>query len=635
MNQIQTGGKFIAKGQYGCVYKPALKCKGDKKREKDTITKVMLKEEAIKELNNVKIIDNIDSDFKFHLPTPRMCEPKKLSEKHDNMLQDCDFIHKIIQQNPENWKDKVRLLQYKDGGISIKSFMDKHRGNVDDINVNHFMKQLKTLFLGIKEMYENGFVHGDINYNNIVINPNTFQVNYIDFGLSFKVEDFVPKRSFPSFGHHVRPLDVGFLENYPLRKIEVYHNNKYTRFNGRTYELLLNKEFDKIDAVLKSICANDYSSINLKNSLILKDAKLYRSIKHLYEGLERGDPHIYLDDVSLGSGYYEDYYNVYDTLFNRDFTKFSHFIMSHIDVYSLGLFLTYVWEFLTGQKYTFRKSRMLNEAESKFHDLIRNMTRANITKRMNASEAYEEYKNILKIVKRKEKRKTKRREKSKDKTKTQRREKSLEDKHAITYGFSLEGRKDIYKDCPENKIYNVISKRCISKNHSNAKVIKALELHKNIRSEKVKEALSDLKDCPPGKIRNLVSDNCVNKNNAIGRRIINLGLAPRKQLTKRDHKRLMRRATRKNRPLFKPCPENKMYNPISEKCIQRNSTIGKRLQKVGLDGKVDHDAISKHLRKASKCNDKQVYNVVSNRCVSKDGDIGKRIKAINIYKTEI
>ena len=33
------GGKVIASGGYGCVFSPALKCKGSSKRENNKITK--------------------------------------------------------------------------------------------------------------------------------------------------------------------------------------------------------------------------------------------------------------------------------------------------------------------------------------------------------------------------------------------------------------------------------------------------------------------------------------------------------------------------------------------------------------------------------------------------------------------
>ena len=43
MSQIKKGGKVIASGGFGCIFKPALKCKNKDKRQEDSITKLMKK----------------------------------------------------------------------------------------------------------------------------------------------------------------------------------------------------------------------------------------------------------------------------------------------------------------------------------------------------------------------------------------------------------------------------------------------------------------------------------------------------------------------------------------------------------------------------------------------------------------
>ena len=48
------GGKAIASGSAGCVFKPALLCEGDTDRKKDYITKVMYNYNAEAELKEIK-----------------------------------------------------------------------------------------------------------------------------------------------------------------------------------------------------------------------------------------------------------------------------------------------------------------------------------------------------------------------------------------------------------------------------------------------------------------------------------------------------------------------------------------------------------------------------------------------------
>ena len=52
-----TGGKVIASGGFGCVFSPALKCKGAKiRRGKNRISKLLTKKHALEEYNEIQII---------------------------------------------------------------------------------------------------------------------------------------------------------------------------------------------------------------------------------------------------------------------------------------------------------------------------------------------------------------------------------------------------------------------------------------------------------------------------------------------------------------------------------------------------------------------------------------------------
>ena len=53
MSKKKSGGKVIASGGFGCVFRPALKCKGQTSREKNKITKLMLKKYATEEYEDV------------------------------------------------------------------------------------------------------------------------------------------------------------------------------------------------------------------------------------------------------------------------------------------------------------------------------------------------------------------------------------------------------------------------------------------------------------------------------------------------------------------------------------------------------------------------------------------------------
>ena len=63
-NTNSKGGKVIASGGFGCVFNPALRCKGTTKREKGKITKLMTKKNAMKEYEEINGIKKKLDDIK-------------------------------------------------------------------------------------------------------------------------------------------------------------------------------------------------------------------------------------------------------------------------------------------------------------------------------------------------------------------------------------------------------------------------------------------------------------------------------------------------------------------------------------------------------------------------------------------
>jgi hypothetical protein len=62
--------RVIGEGSYGCVHKPPLLCEGKKTSDPSTVTKLMVKTEADKELKEYETMMKIDPKNKFYLGKP-------------------------------------------------------------------------------------------------------------------------------------------------------------------------------------------------------------------------------------------------------------------------------------------------------------------------------------------------------------------------------------------------------------------------------------------------------------------------------------------------------------------------------------------------------------------------------------
>lgn len=251
MSKKKSGGKVIASGGFGCVFRPALKCKGQTTREKNKITKLMLKKYATEEYEDVvkfestlKKIPNYQKYFLidgFHL-----CTPSKLNEEDlERFKKECTALPKkdIDKNNINKSLDKLYALNMPDGGLPIDTFVDKSGSYSVVIHLNNSLIEL--LLNGIIPMNQYYIFHCDIKDSNLLVessNNNSttsstttskLVTRLIDWGLStyyipFKNHDFPKSWKNRPFQFNT-PFSViifsdKFIEKYS-KFVESHQNN--------------------------------------------------------------------------------------------------------------------------------------------------------------------------------------------------------------------------------------------------------------------------------------------------------------------------------------------------------------------------------------------------------------------------
>ena len=185
----KRGGKVIGSGGYGCVFRPALRCNGTRKRVSKTISKLMLnkyvKREYMEITKFLPILQKIPN-YKnyFIIEGANICQPAPLTRSDlNNFDVKCKVLRKrdINSTNINSNLDKLSSLNLQDGGVELGIYIYSGLSldGIKDLN----MRMIQLLMNGILPMNKYHVYHADIKEANIVVDTSKY-VRLIDWGLS-------------------------------------------------------------------------------------------------------------------------------------------------------------------------------------------------------------------------------------------------------------------------------------------------------------------------------------------------------------------------------------------------------------------------------------------------------------------
>ena len=178
------GGAAVGAGAYGCVFRPALHCAGEPSRRRDAVTKLGRTADIEQEKNTIDAVRAILSEVPryehyFVLEGTAVCEPAPLQESD---LQNAGICHTFKGMEINDNLAGLRALTMPDGGMDLLDYCNEL--TVDE----QAFKSINTLLLdlvenGIVPMSTAGIIHGDIKFENLVIDPQRkTSIRLIDWG---------------------------------------------------------------------------------------------------------------------------------------------------------------------------------------------------------------------------------------------------------------------------------------------------------------------------------------------------------------------------------------------------------------------------------------------------------------------
>ena len=340
------GGKFLDKGGFGCVVRPALECNIISKNLNlnNYVSKIINQpdKDIDDEIYISKILIQIDPDIKYFISIKDYCYINKLSEERTDIVNvnytnekhtkyiaptkknlDKQFCHMDLNDKPINL-----ILPF--GGISLSKIIKINRkdtNNMKSIMHQLFVTNIKTYFkhllVGLEKMHRHKIVNRDIKQKNIML--------YLDpsFLSKLKTIDLKEKQDDILKIMSVRYIDFG-LSTYIKTSLSKDYNNIH--LNG-TYRYLSPEIF---------ICYILYKYIN-KNS-VNKQQHINEKIKNVIEALSR------IEEKNMLSKLQENIYSLtkkishliendilLDKYFGTNTTQLYNGYLQKADVYALGM----------------------------------------------------------------------------------------------------------------------------------------------------------------------------------------------------------------------------------------------------------------------------------------------------------
>jgi serine/threonine protein kinase len=209
------GGKFVASGSAGCIFRPALKCAGSNTRRNGYVSKMGSKNNIDAEWNSSNTPRRINTESKYFVYPTEKCNYGVLNASNEQEKCDVDSIGR-------------QILQLPDGGIDLSKMAVPYE------DMPAFFEGFVNIFDGIALLHSHGYAHRDIKLQNMVGIRNddgTYQLRLIDFGLSdtFNGLAYYPRAD----NYQYWPYDMRLLDyRYQYTKDDVSNFMKTLNYRG-------------------------------------------------------------------------------------------------------------------------------------------------------------------------------------------------------------------------------------------------------------------------------------------------------------------------------------------------------------------------------------------------------------------
>jgi len=182
--------KYLNQGQTGCVFRPALKCRGEAQDlDRSKVSKLFIDEgDAEHEWRQINVVSEMDPDNRFSLKSYGRCRVNR-DDIPSAQLNKCGW----------DYRKQRSFIQhiYDYGGPDLQ--------HLKNATLREFIQDARPLFLAALALKERGLSHTDIRPANVLYHPATKKMVLNDFGEMMKYEAILDKEFDMEYATFVPP----------------------------------------------------------------------------------------------------------------------------------------------------------------------------------------------------------------------------------------------------------------------------------------------------------------------------------------------------------------------------------------------------------------------------------------------
>ena len=267
-------GSFVGKGSYGCIFRnPPLQCKGEPgRRSSNYLSKLLPYSESEIEMENGNMFSEIDPDKQYFLSHEDSCQFNYTRIAKENEIEYCSNSKPGTKERIQRPLTHTDLIFYSYGGVDLNAIQLRAEEYIP------FLESLVNLFEGLAIAHPKNVYHLDIKPMNIVTlkTGSTFHTRFIDFGLSLNTSKFHELNPPPSEGlppykspYIYWPMEMPFIgaDRFIIAKQHRSFYKTLIQFRDISLSSALRNEYfdDDIPKYTPEIIEYLYRTINMKD----------------------------------------------------------------------------------------------------------------------------------------------------------------------------------------------------------------------------------------------------------------------------------------------------------------------------------------------------------------------------------